>query len=234
MSYALAVLLFPDRHELQLGLFFTGVSPAGGASNIWTVVLGGNMNLSVAMTTISTFAAFGMMPLWIFTLGKQIFDKANLGVPYAKIATFAIGLVVPLGIGVLIQKKSPRMTRILVRILKPLSTILILFIIIFAIITNLYIFELFNWQIVVAGLGLPWAGYLFGYVASKILRLPGEDAMAISIETGVQNTGIAIFLLRFALQQPEADLTTIVPVSIAIMTPFPLLSIWIIQKIKAR
>ncbi|GBP40166.1 Solute carrier family 10 member 6 [Eumeta japonica] len=43
---------------LRLGLFFTGVCPGGGASNIWTFALGGNLNLSLAMTTISTLAAF--------------------------------------------------------------------------------------------------------------------------------------------------------------------------------
>lgn len=55
----LGLLLFPGNVDMQLGLFFTGVSPAGGASNIWTVILGGNIDLSVAMTTTSTFAAFG-------------------------------------------------------------------------------------------------------------------------------------------------------------------------------
>lgn len=234
LSYGLGHVLFPDSYELQLGLFFTGVSPAGGASNIWTVVLGGNLNLSLAMTTISTFAAFGMMPLWIFTLGKTIFSKGNLGVPYRNIASFAIGLVVPLGIGLLIQRYSPRTARILVRILKPMAAILILFIVIFAIVTNLYLFELFSWQIIVAGLGLPWIGYIFGYIASKIARLPTTDALAISVETGIQNTGIAIFLLRFALPQPEADLTTVVPVSAAIMTPFPLMALYLVLKLRER
>lgn len=234
LSYGLGHVLFPDSYEMQLGLFFTGVSPAGGASNIWTVVLGGNLNLSLAMTTISTFAAFGMMPLWIFTLGKTIFSKGNLGVPYRNIASFAIGLVVPLGIGLLIQRYSPRTARILVRILKPMAAILVLFIVIFAIVTNLYLFELFSWQIIVAGLGLPWIGYIFGYIASKIARLPTTDALAISVETGIQNTGIAIFLLRFALPQPEADLTTVVPVSAAIMTPFPLMALYLVLKLRER
>jgi len=40
-------------------MFFTGISPSGGASNIWTVLLDGNLNLSVTMTTICTIAAFG-------------------------------------------------------------------------------------------------------------------------------------------------------------------------------
>lgn len=37
-----------------------------------------------------------------------------------------------------------------------------------------------------------------------------QDRLAIAIEAGIQNTGIAIFVLRYALPQPEADLTTIV------------------------
>lgn len=234
ISYALGRVLFPNNHEMALGLFFTGVSPAGGASNIWTFILGGNLDLSVTMTTISTIAAFGMMPLWIFTLGKHIFESGDLAVPYDKIGMYAAALVLPLAIGFCIQKYLPRVTRILVRILKPASTILILFIIIFATVTNLYMFELFSWQIVVAGLGLPWLGYLAGFIGGKALKQPPGDVLAIAIETGIQNTGISIFLLRFTLPQPEGDLTTVVPVAVAIMTPVPLMLLYFIKLCKKR
>lgn len=147
IAYGLGHFLFPTAPELALGLFFTGVSPGGGASNIWTLILGGNMHLSISMTAISTFSMFGMMPLWLFTLGRTIFDKAKLTVPYAKIASFAVALIVPLGIGLLIQRYLPRLAKLLVRILKPFSTLLILFIIIFAIVTNLYLFKLFSWEV---------------------------------------------------------------------------------------
>jgi sodium/bile acid cotransporter 3/5 len=83
---------------------------------------------------------------------------------------------------------------------------------------------------VVAGLGLPWLGYTFGWVFAKLFRQSSPDSIAISVETGIQNTGIAIFLLTFSLEQPTADLTTVVPVAVAIMTPFPLLGIYLIQK----
>jgi solute carrier family 10 (sodium/bile acid cotransporter), member 3/5 len=63
-------------------------------------------------------------------------------------------------------------------------------------------------QIVVAGMGIPWLGYMFGYALAKLSRQPHADALAISIETGVQNTGISIFLLRYALGQPAADIAT--------------------------
>lgn len=132
---------------MQLGLFFTGVSPGGGASNIWTILLGGNMDMSIAMTTISTIAAFGMMPLWLFTLGKTIFDKGNLSVPYSTLLTYIIALIIPLTIGLLIQRYLPRAARFLTRILKTLSALLIVFIVVFAIVTNLYLFKLFSWEV---------------------------------------------------------------------------------------
>ncbi|XP_075158874.1 ileal sodium/bile acid cotransporter [Haematobia irritans] len=233
ISFAIGYFVFPDSVEMQLGLFFTGVSPSGGASNIWSVLLGGNINLSVLMTTVSNIAAFGIMPMWIFTLGRLIFDRGNMEIPYKNIATYAIALVVPLAIGIGIQKCSPRLTRILVRFLKPISTCLILFIIIFAIVTNLYMFQLFSWQIILGGLLLPWLGYLFAWGLAKTLNQNSADALTIAIETGIQNTGIAIFLLR-SLPQPQADLTTVVPVSVAIMTPFPLLGLYLYQKCTGR
>lgn len=234
ISFGLGKWLFSDSVPMQLGMFFTGVSPGGGASNIWTYILGGNLNLSITMTTISTFAAFAMMPLWIFTLGEFIFQEGKMGVPYSRIAMFAVALVIPLGIGFFIQKNLPRVTRIMVRILKPFAALLILFIIIFAIVTNFYMFELFTWKILVAGLGLPWLGYFCGWLLAHLFKQPPNDTLAISVETGIQNTGIAIFLLRFSLGQPEADFTTVVPVAVAVMTPIPLLLMYICQKFSAR
>lgn len=189
------------------------------------------MHLSITMTAISTFSMFGMMPLWLFTLGKTIFDKAKMEVPYMKITTFAIALIVPLGIGLLIQRYLPRVTRVLVKILKPCSTMLIVFIVVFAIYTNVYLFKLFSWEIILAGMGLPWCGYFFALILAHVLRQPSPDCLAIAIETGIQNTGIAIFLLQ-VLEQPMADLTIVIPVSVAIMTPFPLLALFIAQKIR--
>lgn len=172
------------------------------------------------------------MPFWLFTLGRVIFDKGDIPVPYQSISTYVIALIIPLAIGLLIQRFLPRVSNILVKILKPCSTLLILFIVIFAVVTNLYLFELFSWQIVVAGLLLPWLAYILGYLAAWIFKQPAPDRLAIALETGIQNTGISIFLLRFTLPQPAADLTTVVPVSVAIMTPLPLLLLYIYQKIR--
>ncbi|XP_050684859.1 sodium/bile acid cotransporter 5-like isoform X2 [Leptidea sinapis] len=232
ISFGLSYVIFPDSAAMRLGMFCVGVSPAGGASNIWTYILGGNLNLSLAMTSICTIAAFAFMPAWLFSLGQVVFRNAKIVVPYARIATFVVGLIVPLAIGLAMQRFMPKVAAFMVRILKGFSSTLLLFIIVFAIVTNLYIFKLFTWQIIVAGMGIPWLGYLLGYIAAVLCKQSHPDALAISIETGIQNTGIAIFLLGYALPQPEADLTTVVPVSVAIMTPIPMMGIYIYQKIK--
>ncbi|XP_047364467.1 ileal sodium/bile acid cotransporter-like isoform X3 [Vespa velutina] len=271
LSYGIGYCLFPDKPELQIGMFFTGISPSGGASNIWTVLLDGNLNLSITMTTICTILAFGFMPFWVFTLGKRIFERGNLAIPYNRIAMFAVGLIIPLLIGFLIQKKLPKLCKLMIRIMKPFSVILIIFIVVFAILTNLYLFRLFSWQIVVAGMGLPWLGFIFGMLVSLIFKQSRPDIIAIAIETGIQNTGVSIFLLRFTLKPPADDLTTgklnlkihdtidlqffnqfsfilflflffffffflffflsVVPVSSAIMTPIPLIILYIVKLI---
>lgn len=57
-------------------------------------------------------------------------------------------------------------------------------------------------------MGLPWLGFIFGFIIAKIFKQPQADIRAIAIETGIQNTGVSIFLLRFTLKPPAADLTT--------------------------
>jgi len=221
--------VFYDNAAMRLGLFVTGCSPGGGASNIWTVMFGGNLNLSVTMTALSTFAAFVMMPAWIFSLGQHLImgdleDQYDIVIPYYKIAIYCFFLVIPLSIGLAVARYLPKVAAFLVKILKPLALFLILFILIFGIWANLYIFKLMNWQVFVAGMGLPWIGFAFGCTLARALKQPRNDIIAIAIETGIQNTGMSIFILWFTLDHPLGDITAVVPVAAATMTPFPLLA----------
>uniref|UniRef100_A0A183FFQ5 Na_Ca_ex domain-containing protein n=1 Tax=Heligmosomoides polygyrus TaxID=6339 RepID=A0A183FFQ5_HELPZ len=61
LAYGIAKTVFVSRglFSMALGLFITGCSPGGGASNFWTLLMDGNVNLSVTMTFISTLASLG-------------------------------------------------------------------------------------------------------------------------------------------------------------------------------
>ena len=197
---------FYDNAPMRLGLFVTGASPGGGASNIWTLMFGGNLNLSVTMTAISTFAAFFMIPLWLFTLGRVIFSEGNIVIPYYKIVTYAFCLVVPLSIGILITRYLPKVSKFLVRILKPMAFFLIMFILVFGVWANLYMFKLMDWKVWLTGMGLPWLGFAFGCSIARLASRPTEDVIAVAIETGVQNTGMSIFILWFTFDHPLGDM----------------------------
>merc|ERR1712154_358288 len=132
------------------------------------------------------------------------------------------------------QRWAPKVSNFMVKILKPLALFLILFIIIFGVWANLYIFDMMTWQVLLSGMGLPWLGFSFGFAIAKILKRPMEDVIAIAIETGVQNTGMSIFILWFTLDQPLGDMTAVVPVAAATMTPIPLLLGLCVKKITER
>merc|ERR1719411_1443497 len=87
-------------------------------------------------------------------------------------------------------------------------------------------------------MGLPWIGFAFGCTLARALKQPRNDIIAIAIETGIQNTGMSIFILWFTLDHPLGDITAVVPVAAATMTPFPLLAALIVKKlvevVKAR
>ncbi|CAG0919431.1 unnamed protein product [Notodromas monacha] len=231
VSFALSQLCF-EEPTLQLGLFVTGISPGGGASNIWTVVLNGNINLSITMTFISTLAAFAMMPAWIFSLGRIILKKGDLYIPYEKIGLMIVILLALITIGILIRCIFPRLAGWLVRIIKPLSAILLVYIFTFGIYANLYIIRLLTWEVVTSAVSLIWVGFVFGAVVSKMLNFGKEDIIAIAIETGIQNMGVAILFLYFSLPQLDADMTLVVPITSAVAMPVPLTIGAVIVKLK--
>merc|ERR1719237_1290983 len=234
ISFLLGYVFPNSSPEMRLGLFVTGTSPGGGASNIWTVMFGGNLDLSVIMTAVSTFSAFFMMPLWVFLLGEVIIADTQIVIPYFKITTYAVMLVVPLLIGVGIRKCLPKLADFLVKIMRPVSFVLIIFILVCGIWSQLFMIKLIDWMITVVGFALPWMGFAFGCLFSKQCRRERKDIIAIAIETGIQNTGMSIFMLWFTLSHPAGDLAAVVPVAVATLTPFPLLFALVYYKLRAR
>ena len=63
--------LITDDLLFRLGLFVLGCCPGGTGSNFWTLLLNGDINMSITMTFMSTVLALGFMPMWIFTLGNE-------------------------------------------------------------------------------------------------------------------------------------------------------------------
>ncbi|GMT04960.1 hypothetical protein PENTCL1PPCAC_27134 [Pristionchus entomophagus] len=230
LAYFIAKSVFVPYQEysLALGLFVTGCAPGGGASNFWTILLDGNVNLSVTMTFLSTLASLFFMPLWLSLLGQEFLVGFSTGsiikVPYAKIGSSLGSLVGPLLIGVLIARWKPALAAKARKIMRPFIIFVLIFVVAFGALSNLYMFKMITTRALIGGLLLPWCGFMFGCFAAIFARRSPGDVTAIAIETGIQNTGVAILLLKFSFPTPDSDISSLLPVIVACFTPGPLLA----------
>lgn len=229
LSYLIAYAIFMPRglYSMALGLFVTGCSPGGGASNFWTLLLDGNLNLSVTMTFISTICSLVMMPAWLYFLGHPFLQGFNseavIKVPYGKIASQLVTLILPLLLGIAIKKWKPEWAAKARKVMRPFVIFVMIFVVIFGSLTNLYMFRMLTGPALIGGLALPWCGFMFGCFTALLTKRKPEDVTAIAVETGIQNTGIAILLLKASFGQPDADIGSLIPVIVAAFTPGPLL-----------
>ncbi|KAK3086789.1 hypothetical protein FSP39_023470 [Pinctada imbricata] len=235
IAYAIAKLVTTYSLAVSLGIFLCGCCPGGGVSNIYTHLLDGDLSLSITMTTISTIAALGMLPLWVYTLGQQFIDEsANVHIPYINIFTTLLILVIPIFVGIFIKYKLPKVKRFLMKVITPVTVVTITFLLSVGIYTNLYIFKLFNPRIIFAGCLLPYIGYILSGLACLIFRQEWTKTKTIAIETGIQNVGIAMLLMMVAFPPPDGELAAIAPIASGVMTPLPLFVITIIYMIYKR
>ena len=180
--------------------------PGGNISNFMSALAKGNVALSVSLTAIATLAATFMTPINFAVWGKLYINfynssgAGNLLVPieieFLQMAqTVIILLGLPVLIGLMFAKYFPVLTN---KIKKPIRQLSILIFIGFVIallsanFTNFisYIHLVFIIVLIHNGLAL-----LTGYSFSTIMRLQPLDRRTITIETGIQNSGLALVLM---------------------------------------
>ena len=173
--------------ELALGVILVGCCPGGTASNVITYLAKGDLALSVGMTATSTLLAPLLTPLLVWLLAGTMVDvnipKMLLSIVYVVIA--------PIVAGLLCQRFLPRITKSVVPYLPAFSSIAIAFVV--GIVVSHSAGQLLKGGLVVVlvvmlhnlcGLGL-------GYVIGSVLGLDAPKQRAISIEVGMQNSGLA-------------------------------------------
>ncbi|XP_071524910.1 ileal sodium/bile acid cotransporter-like isoform X2 [Panulirus ornatus] len=233
IAFGLGLVIFPDDALLRLGLFLSGSCPGGGASNMWTHLLGGSLDLSIMMTAVSTIVSFVSVPLWVLFMGPVILGgkDASFVIPYENITTTVISLIVPCGLGVLFQIFLPKAVRYCEKVITPLSAFNILFTFTFGVYSYFYIFIIFTWRMLLAGFALPLLGYMSGMVLAKLFRMSLQKVIAISVETGVQNYTIALIILQMTLDSPAGELSAVMPGAATLFTPLPLVVVLVCKKI---
>jgi len=181
------------------------------------------------------YAVVGMFPLWLFTLGQFVLsDDVRITIPFTSIMIILAGYLVPLIIGLLIQRYCKRLSAVIVRLLHPMFIISILLLSVVGLWSNFYVFLLIRPLLLLAGCLLPYVGFSISGVVAFILRQPPPRIFTIAIETGFQNTLLAIILMKLSLPQPDADMSIVGPVAISTASVLPLWIAYAIVEIRRR
>ena len=188
--------LFQLDEALALGVVLVGCCPGGTASNVITYLAKGDLALSVGMTGVSTLLAPLLTPLLTWALaGKSV----NVDVAGMFLSVLWV-VILPIVIGLLVKWVWPKFTEKTTDYLPAFSSLAIALIVAIIISANadkllaggliiVLVVMLHN----VCGLGL-------GYLIGRLLGLSEPKRRAISIEVGMQNSGLASSLatLHFA------------------------------------
>nr|XP_057946657.1 hepatic sodium/bile acid cotransporter-like [Doryrhamphus excisus] len=196
-AFCLAKLLKMDSIK-AVTVLICGCCPGGNLSNIFTLALKGDMNLSIVMTTCSCVAALGLMPL-LLLIYCQGFSGLENAVPYVGIITALAFTLVPCAMGIAINHYRPKYTPLVLK--SGLGTMIISSMVLFSL-SGMAVKDIL-WMILtvdvltVAAL-MPLIGFTLGYVMSAICRLSSKCSRTISVETGCQNIHLCVAILKVA------------------------------------
>lgn len=176
--------------DLAIGVILVGACPGGTSSNVMTYLARGNTALSVACTTISTLLAPILTPAIFYVLASQWIDinASAMFISVLQMVLFPIflGLIVR----ALFKKRINELSQTM-PLVSVISIVLILSAVVAVSKDKIVESGLLIFGVVVLHNCL---GYLIGFLAAKALRLNNFDSKAVSIEVGMQNSGLGAAL----------------------------------------
>lgn len=176
--------------ELAIGVILVGTCPGGTSSNVMTYLSKGDVPLSVGMTAVSTILAPLLTPLLTYVFAGQSVD-VNIAAMFVSIIKVVL---VPIVLGFIINHFFGKFTQAIVRILPLISTTAIVMIVAAVVSVNASKIMTCGVLIIVVVILHNLLGYAVGYGVGSVLHLSQSKRRAISIEVGMQNSGLATSL----------------------------------------
>ena len=196
----LLVLLLEPRPSIALGMILVSSCPAGNISNFLTHFARGNTALSVSISTLSTLTAIVMTPVniafWggLYAPAQPLLRQVAVN-PLEMFLHVLLLLGLPLAAGLFVTRRWPRFSA---RAQKPMKYFSLAFFLLFVLAALAA-----NWQYFVLYVGMV-VGVVFvhnasalatGYGLAYAVGLPERDRRAVSIECGIQNSGLGLILI---------------------------------------
>lgn len=191
--------------EMAVGLMIIAACPGGVTSNLITHVSRGDTALSITLTAISGFVTVVTIPLIImFSLGFFMGEATTVQLPLAQTIGQIVGItVLPVSLGMLLRWRKPALADRLERPARVGSVVVFVVLLVGIIAANIEVLRNHFAELAAVTIGLNVAMMLIGFWSSKLLKLELPQALAISIESGMQNGTLAIVIATSILMQGQ-------------------------------
>lgn len=182
--------LFQLPPEIAIGVILVGCCPGGTASNVITYMAKGNTALSVACTSVSTLLAPVLTPAIFYLLASQWIEINALSM----LGSILQVVLFPIILGLIVRAVWKQKVDAYIQVM-PLISVIAIVAIVAAIIGGSKAQILESGLLILAVVALHnGLGYLLGFWASRVFKLPYADSKAIAIEVGMQNSGLGVAL----------------------------------------
>ena len=188
--------IFRLEEALAIGVILVGCCPGGTASNVITFLAKGDLALSVGMTATSTLLAPVLTPLLVWLLAGETVDVDVVGM----LLSILWVVILPIVLGLIVKRIWPRTTERAAGYLPALSSLAICVIVLIVIAANAHKLLAGGWVILLVVVLHNVCGLAAGYLIGLLLHLSPAKRRAVSVEVGMQNSGLASSLatLHFA------------------------------------
>ncbi len=199
MTYLLVSIINPTP-SIALGMFLVAACPGGNVSNFYSSLSRGNVALSVSLTAIVSTAAVLLTPfnftLWAGSYGPtaDLLEKFNLNV-WNVVVTVVLILALPLFLGMVFNNRFPKITKKITKPIKKLSILIFAGFVVAALSANFTHFLNHIMEVVFLVLLHNLIALGSGYSSSSLFGLSDPDRRSITIETGIQNSGLALVII---------------------------------------
>ena len=186
----LIVKIFSLPPELAIGVILVGTCPGGTSSNVMTYIAKGDIALSVSMTMLTTILSPIVTPLLMLLLAGEWIEISlsamMISILQVVILPIALGITINAALGNVVKKFTKYL---------PLISILAIILIVGGVVSvnEAKIIEV-GLMVAIVVIIHNLLGYGLGFVISKIMKMEISKAKAISIEVGMQNSGLATSL----------------------------------------
>lgn len=196
----LLVLVFQPVASVALGMMMVAACPGGNISNFISSFAKGNSALSVSLTAVSSILAVFMTPLNLSIWGslygptQQILQEVSLDI-LEVFKTIVLILGVPIVLGMLVRRYFPNTTLKLQMPMQILSILIFSGLVIGAFAANFDLFLNYIHLILFIVFVHNAVALISGYQVARLFGLSQQDRRSLSIETGIQNSGLGLLLI---------------------------------------